>query len=303
MTQHITQLTRRNIIDDLATVTWNGRLSETDFLGRLFDLTELPSTDGRFRNAASDIWQHRVNNPTDWDDDWVFYDGRFDLMGGPDETFLRFICETMHPVVRPDPNEAERLLAIYNDHLLADGYQLAEQTRMSGRPIYAARDVGVGAAPAVASARATLVATDPGYVAQQISRMESALYDDPGLAIGTAKELIETSCKTILSQREVAFARDATVPQLVKLTAKQLDLTPDDIPEKAKAADTIRRLLGNLGTIAQSIAELRNEYGTGHGKTAGARGLSSRHAKLAVGAAATLATFLVETHLERGSKR
>jgi hypothetical protein len=38
----------------------------------------------------------------------------------------------------------------------------------------------------------------------------------------------------------------------------------------------------------------------GHGKTADAKGLHPRHAKLAVGAASTLAVFLVETHNERG---
>ena len=41
---------------------------------------------------------------------------------------------------------------------------------------------------------------------------------------------------------------------------------PEDIPEKAKAAETIKRLLSNLATITSGIAELRNSYGTGHGK-------------------------------------
>ena len=85
----------------------------------------------------------------------------------------------------------------------------------------------------------------------------------------------------------------------MKLTAKALELTPDDVPDKAKAADTIKRLLSNLGTITQGLAELRNQYGTGHGKKAGTKGLGSRHAKLAVGAASTLAVFLMESHNER----
>jgi len=71
------------------------------------------------------------------------------------------------------------------------------------------------------------------------------------------------------------------------------------VPEKSKAAETIKRLLSNLATITQGVAELRNHYGTGHGKPAGAKGLQSRHAKLAVGAASTLAVFLAETHNER----
>lgn len=78
-----------------------------------------------------------------------------------------------------------------------------------------------------------------------------------------------------------------------------LDPTPADIPEKAKASENIKRLLSNLASITQGVAELPNHYGTGHGKAAGAKGLQPRHAKLAVGAASTLAVFLAETHNER----
>jgi hypothetical protein len=70
----ISQITRRDLVDALMGegVAWNGRLEESEFLSRIFDLDSLPSTDSRFKNAAGDIWQHRVNNPMDWKDDWVF---------------------------------------------------------------------------------------------------------------------------------------------------------------------------------------------------------------------------------------
>ncbi len=42
-----------------------GRLNERDFLARIYDLENMPSTDSRFSNAIDDIWQHTVNN-----DDW-----------------------------------------------------------------------------------------------------------------------------------------------------------------------------------------------------------------------------------------
>jgi hypothetical protein len=110
---------------------------------------------------------------------------------------------------------------------------------------------------------------------------------------------VESCCKTILTERGIAFSRSADIPELVKLTAKELDLTPADIPDQAKAAETIKRLLSNLATITQGVSELRNHYGTGHGKAAGAKGLQARHARLAVGAASTLAVFLAETHVAR----
>jgi hypothetical protein len=296
----ISQITRRDLIDalEIQRVNWPGRLEEPEFLARLFDLANLPSLDSRFKDAAGDIWQHRVNN-YDWDDYWVFGDSRFNLLHGDDEIFLRFLCETIHPVVRPDVTEAEALCQLYNEYLKNDGFQIVEKTRISGKPVFVGRYVGTAPVPGISGIREAFNGADAGYVAQQITRMESALYNDPGLAIGTAKELVETCCRTILHERGVQVGRNMDLPQLVKLTSKELELTPSDIPEKSKASDTIRRLLSNLATITQGITELRNEYGTGHGKNHDAKGLTSRHAKLAVGAASTLAVFLIETHRVR----
>ncbi len=134
---------------------------------------------------------------------------------------------------------------------------------------------------------------------RQIERMKSAIDDDPGLAIGTAKELVETTCKTILQERGVEVDNNADITKLVKETRRILGLIPEAIPNSAKGAETIRRLLSNLGTVTQALGELRNLYGTGHGKHGSSRGLSARHARLAVGSASTLATFLLETHQER----
>lgn len=72
----------------------------------------------------------------------------------------------------------------------------------------------------------------------------------------------------------------------------------EGVHEAARGADVIKRLLSNLSTIGNGLAELRGLYGTGHGKHGSATGLGTRHAKLAVGAAATLTVFLFETHME-----
>jgi hypothetical protein len=50
--------------------------------------------------------------------------------------------------------------------------------------------------------------------------------------------------------------------------------------------------LGNLRGITSGLAELRNPYGSGHGKSANYKGLSERHAKLAIGCSATLVNFI-----------
>lgn len=134
------------------------------------------------------------------------------------------------------------------------------------------------------------------YITKQIHRIEQAIKSDPDLAIGTAKELIETCCKSILEERGKALPGKPDMPTLTKATFKELNLVPGSVHESARGKDTIKRILSNLSTIVNGLAELRGLYGTGHGKEHQTSGLESRHAKLAAGAAATLVTFLFETH-------
>ncbi|MCC7277915.1 MAG: abortive infection family protein [Chromatiaceae bacterium] len=137
---------------------------------------------------------------------------------------------------------------------------------------------------------------DANHLAEQIRRMEDSVETDPSLAIGTAKELIETCCKTILSERGQEISGTPDIPTLTKATLKELNLVPEGVPNAARGADVIKRLLSNLSTIGHGLAELRGLYGTGHGQHGSTSGLTTRHAKLAVGAASTLAVFLFETH-------
>lgn len=299
----ISEITRRAIFDFLAVerVAWSGRLEEVDFLSRLYNLSVMKSTDRRFPDAGGDIWQHRINN-SDWPDDWVFFDPRFDLMHCADEDLLRFLSEMVHPAVRPNSEEVRILVDGLNKELRNDGCELVADGLISGRPVFRPRWCGAPALPAMDAAKATATKLGSDYLNTQIARMQLAIDTDPELAIGTAKEFVETVCKTILAERAVSAVEGEDFPKLVRLACKTLKLLPDDIPENAKAADTIKRLLSNLATISQGLAELRNPYGTGHGKMAKSKGLKARHARLAVGAAATLGSFLFETHEEGRGK-
>lgn len=139
-------------------------------------------------------------------------------------------------------------------------------------------------------------ALNANHLAEQIRRMKDSIETDPSLAIGTAKELIETCCKTILGERGQEISGTPDIPTLTKATLKVLNLVPEGIPNSARGADVIKRILSNLSTVGHGLAELRGLYGTGHGQHGSTTGLTTRHAKLAVGAASTLAIFLFETH-------
>ena len=300
----ISEATRRDVFDYLRGegVNWSGRLEETVFLSRLYRLDEFPSGEWRFNSMVNEIWQHRVNNPMDWDDDWVYEDPRLNLYACPDEDFLSFLCEMLHPIVRPDADEVDRLVNMFNEILTAEGWEIVEKSRMASRPVFAARRLIPRDSISLGSVQKITQVLSAEYVTHQVHRMEAAVESDPELAIGTAKEFVETICKTILVELGEAPSKNADLLDLVKQVRIKLELLPENIHERAKGARTIKRLLSNLGAAAQGLAELRGLYGTGHGKVAGTGGLQPRHARLAVGAATTLGVFFFETYQMRREK-
>ena len=293
----VSAVTRRNIIDGLKldNVKWYGRLDDVEFLGRLYDLEALPSYDSRYKTASGDIWQHRFNND-DWEDDWVYDDARFDLIGGPVVMFLRFLCELVHPVVRSDRNEALKLVSEFNDQLRREGWHLVEEEKIAGRPRFVAKPLQLTDGRSVSRARAAADALDASWMQKEIERLENAVDSDPALAIGTAKELVESCCKSILEERGVPIPRKADLPKLTKMVTKELKLVPEGISDEAKGAGTIKLLLRNLSALTQYLAELRGLYGSGHGREGKHRGLEPRHARLAVGTAVAFIDFATSTY-------
>ena len=138
----------------------------------------------------------------------------------------------------------------------------------------------------------------------EIRRLESAVEHDPPLAIGTAKELVETCCKTILTRRNIPFTKSEDLGELTKKQTKELQLVPEGITDENKGADNIRLILRNLTQLTNNLAQLRGLYGTGHGRDGQHRGLQPRHARLAVASAIAFVDFVVATyhHREHGPK-
>lgn len=296
----VSRRVRRNIIDGLKVdkIAWMGTLGDVEFLQRLWDLETMPSHDPRFKDAAHDIWHHRWNN-NDWDEDWVFEDKRFDLIDGPPDRFLAFLAEMVHPLVRPDRNQVLEMVRAFNDQLRPEGWLLVEVEKIAGRPRFVAQAIGELGGRSVMRARSVADALNAAWMQKEIERLENAIDRDPALAIGTAKELVESCCKSVLTKRGVSYPPSADLPALTKLVAKELGLVPDDITEAAKGAETIKLILRNLTALTQYLAELRSLYGSGHGRDGRHKGLQPRHARLAVGTAVSFIDFVTETYRER----
>ena len=138
------------------------------------------------------------------------------------------------------------------------------------------------------------------YLSKQIELMLKMQSENPTDAIGKAKELIESCCKTILDNKGVAWDKNWDMSKLTGETLSLLNLTPKSIADTDPVSENIKAVLGNLRGISTKLAEIRNPYGSGHGKSASFTGLETRHAKLAVGCSITFVTFLWDTY-EGGS--
>ncbi|WP_254877113.1 hypothetical protein [Verrucosispora sp. NA02020] len=127
----------------MPTAHWSGDLDEPDFLARLYPLEQMPSIDPRYDTAGRDIFQHRVLNPLDWPDDWIFEDDRFGLADN-DDALLVFLVEMLHPEVRTNLAEVEQLRDFLNEVLIHDGYEIVQVDAISGAPIFDYRLIGSG---------------------------------------------------------------------------------------------------------------------------------------------------------------
>ena len=123
--------------------------------------------------------------------------------------------------------------------------------------------------------------------------------ENPTDAIGKAKELIESCCKTILENEKIAWDKNWDMGKLTGGNAETSYLTPKAISDTDPVSENIKAVLGNLRGITTKLAEIRNPYGSGHGKSASFTGLETRHAKLAVGCSITLLPFY-GTHTKEG---
>lgn len=104
---------------------------------------------------------------------------------------------------------------------------------------------------------------DPHQFSEYVERIKTSIENDPALAIGSTKELVEAILKAILKNiDETQFDKGDDFPKLLKKVQKSLKLTPNDIDNAAKGADIIKVLLSNLGSVVLKLNELRGLYGT-----------------------------------------
>lgn len=153
---------------------------------------------------------------------------------------------------------------------------------------------GKNKAPGDAAVSEVLETFDPEGVHAVWSKALGRRNADPEGAITVARTLLETVCKRVLDAMSVGYTDKEDLPKLYAMAAKSLNLAPDQHTE-----EPIKAILGGAMNLVNGIGTLRNRLSDSHGRGGKPIKPSPRHASLAVNTAGAVATFLVETYLEK----
>jgi hypothetical protein len=179
-------------------------------------------------------------------------------------------------LVQNEPELANKLLGSDTDALLPDGTVLSEVEAAAGR-------LGVA------------------EMRRQVDRIRRDHGNDAEALIGHVKELVESTCKTILGLTGDGPETRDDVPALVTQTLIHLGLHPSNVEENGDdpaQLNAIKRLFGGLNSILIGAAELRNRRGGGHGRS-GAPVANDSVARLTAGMVLAAVLFLCEAYEER----
>ncbi|MEV4242125.1 abortive infection family protein [Streptosporangium canum] len=187
---------------------------------------------------------------------------------------------TLAEIYESAPSANRSRLVRLRHCLAADGFPLDP----TGDPMAAIRALSAAASDALLDASAIRV---------ELARLERSLDDDPSLAIGKAKNLIEATAKAVLAQKGQLVRTNLNVPALVKGAMEVLGVHPDQVD--AVKSPLVRGIMGDLRDIALKIGTLRNKVGDGHGSSSAVTGIEARDSRLAVRAAIAWCAYMLDS--------
>lgn len=119
--------------------------------------------------------------------------------------------------------------------------------------------------------------------------------EDAGLLLGTAKELLESVGKFVLEEGNRLPDRRIDFPEVMVLSMEQLGVMPKQVDASTEGGKQIRKVYQAVRTVIDAINELRNDHGTGHGRTL-PTGVSVDAARFMIRQATMVAEMLLAAH-------
>ncbi len=146
---------------------------------------------------------------------------------------------------------------------------------------------------------------DHQFVRDRLKDLENKMNDDSAFSIGTSKDLLESVMKSILDDAHISYTsekgRTDDVPALWNKVQTELSLKPKDMPD-TPIGKSSKEILSSISKIVIDMDDLRNQYGTGHGRNSSFKPLPIRYGKLTAAMTITLIEFLLDTIESRQSE-
>ncbi|MGC9965522.1 MAG: abortive infection family protein [Syntrophobacteraceae bacterium] len=145
-------------------------------------------------------------------------------------------------------------------------------------------------------ARAAIAGGMP-HIEQQVKALELAVSENAGLAFDLSRTLIESACKTIITERGTAFDKDDDLPKLFKTVCQIIPFLPMTLAADVGARKSLQQTLNGLSTAVQGVCELRNAFGfASHGRDGPGPVMEDVQALLVAQAADAIIGFLCRVH-------
>lgn len=101
---------------------------------------------------------------------------------------------------------------------------------------------------------------------EQLARLRKNI-DDPAAALGFAKELLEAVMKFVIEGSGMPLPDNPKWPLLIHLSFDRLNFEVKVVDESIPGTKAVRAIYQSAKTVIESVNELRNVHGTGHGRT------------------------------------
>jgi hypothetical protein len=133
-------------------------------------------------------------------------------------------------------------------------------------------------------------ARDLPAINAEFERAYANIVSDPPAALTAACAILEAVCREYIAAENLKLPADQSLHPLWKTVQNHLGLSPAGTHD-----DDLKKILGGLASIVDGVGAFRTHGGSAHGKDSKSVPIEPRHARLAVHAAHTVVTFLLET--------
>jgi len=227
-----------------------------------------PPEGSKLRKVAA--WLHRINAASEVD--------ALDILGRLVKEFL----------ARPrwgtglDPNAAK----MYDE----EDSRFLDALAAHGLSYHDGKIFGAGLLAPSKTLAELIRARDLTAIGKEFERAADKIVSDPEGAVTAACAILEATCLTYIADEGLTLPADKSLGPLWKVVQRHLGIAPT--PE---LDEDLKRVLGGLASIVAGVGAFRTHAGDAHGRGPGAPSIDPRHARLAVHAAHTVVTFILET--------